>query len=64
MLLYASQLFVESYQSSDKLPAKVEAVSPGIDLAVLKLEDESFFDKRPAISRTSILPEVKETVLV
>ncbi len=46
VVLYASQLFVESYQSSDKLPARVEAVAPGIDLAVLRLEDESFFDKR------------------
>jgi S1-C subfamily serine protease len=64
VVLYASQLFVESHQSSDKLPATVEAVSPGIDLAVLKLEDESFFDKRPPLMRTSALPEVKETVLV
>jgi S1-C subfamily serine protease len=64
VVLYASQLFVESYQSSDKLPAKVEAVSPGIDLAVIRLEDESFFDKRPPVSRTEALPEVKETVLV
>src|SRR5262249_37120189 len=64
VVLYASQLFVESYQSSDKLPAKVESVSPGIDLAVLRLEDETFFDKRPPIARTSNLPEVKETVLV
>ena len=46
VVLYASQLFVESYQSSDKLPARVEAVSPGIDLAVIRLEDESFFEKR------------------
>jgi len=64
VVLYASQLFVESYQSSDKLPAKVLAVSPGIDLAVLGLEDESFFEKRPPISRIAALPEVKETVLV
>jgi S1-C subfamily serine protease len=64
VVLYASQLFVESYQSSDKLPATVEAVSPGIDLAILKLEDESFFEKRPPVSRTSTLPQVKETVLV
>jgi S1-C subfamily serine protease len=64
VVLYASQLFVESYQSSDKLPATVEAVSPGIDLAVLKIEDESFFDKRPPLTRTLALPEVKETVLV
>jgi S1-C subfamily serine protease len=64
VVLYASQLFVESHQSSDKLPAKVVAVSPGIDLAVLQLEDESFFDRRPPLARTAALPEVKETVLV
>jgi len=64
VVLYASQLFVESYQSSDKLPATVESVSPGIDLAVLRLEDDAFFEKRPPILRTEALPEVKETVLV
>src|SRR5262249_43160564 len=64
VVTYASQLFVESNQSSDKLPARVEAVSPGIDLAVLRLEDESFFDKRTPMARTEALPEVKETVLV
>jgi S1-C subfamily serine protease len=63
VVLYASQLFIESHQSSDKLPAKVEAVSPGIDLAVLRLEDESFFEKRPPLLRSSQLPEAKETVL-
>ena len=64
VVLYASQLFVESYQSSDKLPARVEAVSPGIDLAVIRLEDESFFEKRTPVMRTEALPEVKDTVLV
>jgi S1-C subfamily serine protease len=63
VVLYASQLFVESYNSSDKLPAKVEAVSPGIDLAVLRLEDETFFEKRPPLARVATLPEIKETVL-
>ena len=64
VVLYASQLFVESQQSSEKLTATVEAVSPGMDLAVLKLEDESFFDKRPPLARVQTLPEVKETVVV
>ncbi len=64
VVLYASQVFVESYQSSDKLPARVEAVSPGIDLAVLRLDDESFFEKRSPVVRTEALPEVKDTVLV
>jgi S1-C subfamily serine protease len=64
VVLYASQLFVESNQSSDKLPAHVEAVSPDIDLALLRLEDESFFDKRPPIPRSPSLPEIKENVVV
>jgi S1-C subfamily serine protease len=63
VVTYASQLFVEGNQSSDKLPAQVVAVSPGIDLAVLRLEDESFFDKRTPLPRTTALPEVKESVL-
>lgn len=64
VVLYASQLFVESNQSSEKLTAHVEAVGPGIDLAVLKLDDESFFEKRAPLLRTAALPEIKETVLV
>ena len=64
VVTYASQLFVESSQSSDKLVATVEAVSPGIDLALLKLEDESFFENRTPLPRTRTLPTVKEGLLV
>jgi S1-C subfamily serine protease len=64
VVLYASQLFVESQQSSDKLAARVVAVSPGMDLAVLKLDDETFFDKRAPLTRIETLPEVKDTVVV
>jgi S1-C subfamily serine protease len=64
VVLYASQLFVESNQSSDKLAALVDAVSPGMDLAVLRLEDESFFEKRPSLPRSAVLPEIKDSVLV
>jgi S1-C subfamily serine protease len=60
---YASQIFVESADSSDKLPATVEAVSTGVDLAVIRLEDESFFDKHPPLPRSHDLPSVKETLL-
>ncbi len=64
VVLYASQLFVESQESSDKIPATVEAVAPGIDLAVIKLDDESFFNKRPPIVRSHDLPQIKDSVLV
>jgi len=60
---YASQIFVESSESSDKHVATVEAISPGIDLAVIKLEDETFFEKRPPLERSHDLPAVKDTIL-
>ena len=63
VVLYASQLFVETSQSGDKRAATVESVSPGMDLAVLKLEDESFFEGRTPLRRTAALPQVKESVL-
>ena len=61
---YASQVFVEPNQSGEKLAATVEYSAPGIDLAVLKLEDESFFDKRAPLPRAEKLPEIKEAVTV
>jgi S1-C subfamily serine protease len=64
VVTYASQIFVESSQSSDKVVAEVEAISPGMDLAVLKLEDESFFENRPPVPRVHELPAVKDAVHV
>jgi S1-C subfamily serine protease len=61
---YASQVFVEPNQSGEKLAATVEFSAPGIDLAVLKMEDESFFEKRPPIPRAEKLPHIKESVVV
>jgi S1-C subfamily serine protease len=63
VVLYASQLQVQANQGSDKISATVEAVAPGIDLAVLKLEDETFFDNHPPLERTHTLPEVKDAVM-
>jgi S1-C subfamily serine protease len=62
--LYASQVQVQANQSGDKLSATVEFIAPGIDLAVLKLEDESFFATHPALARAQMLPNVKDTVMV
>ncbi|HRE04351.1 MAG TPA: trypsin-like peptidase domain-containing protein [Opitutaceae bacterium] len=64
VVLYASQVQVQANQSGDKITARVVAISPGIDLALLALEDESFFDTRPALVRAAELPQVKDTILV
>jgi hypothetical protein len=63
VVLYAGQIQVQANQAGDKIAATVVAIAPGIDLAVLKLDDESFFEKRPPIARASLLPEIKDTVL-
>ncbi|HLW24130.1 MAG TPA: trypsin-like peptidase domain-containing protein [Steroidobacteraceae bacterium] len=60
---YASQVQIQPNGSGDKLPATVLAVAPGMDLAVLKLEDPAFFKSHPALRRATQLPTVKDPVL-
>jgi S1-C subfamily serine protease len=63
VVMHAGQVQVQGSQSGEKVSATVEAIAPGIDLAVLKLEDESFFDSRPPIKRATQLPAVKDAVM-
>ena len=59
---YASQVQVQANQAGDKVSATVVAIARGIDLAILKLDDESFFDKRPAVKRATQLPDARDPV--
>ncbi|HXT11485.1 MAG TPA: trypsin-like peptidase domain-containing protein [Candidatus Angelobacter sp.] len=61
---YASQVQIQANQSGDKVSATVEAVAPGIDLAVLKVDDPSFFDSHPPLPRAKVLPEIKDVAMV
>lgn len=63
VVLYATQVQIQANAAGDKLPATVVAVAPGIDLAVLKLDDPSFFDAHPPIARASQLPQIKDAVM-
>ena len=56
VVLYASQVQVQANAAGDKVSATVLAIAPGIDLAVLKLDDESFFTTHPALPRANLLP--------
>jgi S1-C subfamily serine protease len=60
---YASQVQVQANHAGDKLPARIKVIAPGIDLAVLELEDAGFFTTHPALERASTLPSVKDAVL-
>jgi S1-C subfamily serine protease len=59
---YASQVQVQANQSGDKVSATVVAIARGMDLALLKLDDESFFDTHPPVKRTNMLPDVRDAV--
>jgi len=62
VVLYASQVQIQASAQGDKVSATVVAVAPGIDLAVLQLDDPSFFDTHPAVARASKLPHIKDAV--
>ncbi|HXB01114.1 MAG TPA: trypsin-like peptidase domain-containing protein, partial [Steroidobacteraceae bacterium] len=62
-VLYASQVQVQANAAGDKVSATVLAVAPGIDLAVLQLDDPSFFDSHPPVARALKLPQIKDSVL-
>jgi S1-C subfamily serine protease len=60
---YASKVEVRAKEGGDRMAARVIAIARGIDLAVLELEDTSFFVNRTPPVRASVLPEVKDAVL-
>jgi S1-C subfamily serine protease len=60
---YASQIFVQFEKSSEKVAASTVVAAPGIDLAVLKLEDESSFDGHPPLTSSTKLPGIQQSVL-
>jgi S1-C subfamily serine protease len=60
---YASKVEVRAREGGDRMAARVVAIARGIDLAVLELEDPSFFANRTPPVRASVLPEVKDAVL-
>ena len=62
MVNHASQVFIKPNRSSEKLLASVESIAPGIDLAVLKLDDSGFFDVHPALPASGRIPSLQQTV--
>ena len=63
MVGYASQVQIQANGSGDKLSATVLAISEGMDLALLKVDDDSFFDTHKPMPRANVLPDVRDAVL-
>ncbi len=63
-MAYGSQIYVQPYQSAEKLQAKVVAISIPMDLAVLSVDEDSFFEGRTPLPLDQDLPRVKASVNV
>jgi len=61
---HANQVYVQPYQSADKLTANVVGIAPGIDLAILQLENEAFFDEHLPLPLEEEVPAPGDTVNV
>jgi S1-C subfamily serine protease len=60
---FANEVQIQANQAGDKIFATVEAIDPNIDLAVLKLDDDKFFDTHPPLARSKTIPAEKDPVL-
>lgn len=61
---YSSRLLVQGYQSTERVPARIIGFAPEMDLALLEIDDKSFFEKRPPLTLSDGIPKLKETVNV
>ena len=61
---YTSRLLVQGYQSTERIPARIVGFAPEMDLALLEVDDESFFENRPPLPLAEGIPKLKETVNV
>jgi S1-C subfamily serine protease len=64
LVTYATEVHVQPRPGGDKFEAKVAGVGTDIDLALLTVQEEKFFEKRPALPRARQLPRTQDSVTV
>jgi S1-C subfamily serine protease len=64
LVMYATEVHVQPRPGGDKVEAKVAGLGTDVDLAVLTVPEEKFFEKRPALPRARQLPRVQDGVAV
>ena len=61
---FATQILVQANQSSDRYRAKLLAIAPSLDLALLEVQDEAFAEGRKPLEFDAAIPHVKDTLNV
>lgn len=62
VVMYASQVLVQLQQGGDQLSAKVVAIAPGMDLAIVELLNPSALEDLPGLEIGEDLAEVKSRI--
>ncbi len=64
VVMHASQVFVQMRRGGDQMNAKVKAIGPGIDLALVELVEPEKLKDVPALQLVDELPQLKSHVSV
>jgi len=64
VVMHASEVLVQLRKGGDQHPAKVTAIAPGIDLAIVELNDPSALEGIAAVELATDLPQIKSQVSV
>jgi len=61
---YGTEIYVEDRKGGARHEAKVQALNFDVDLAILTVSDDKFFQKRAALSRAASLPRIQDRVSI
>lgn len=64
LVIHSRHVTVQPFQSADKYRATITQIAPGPDLAILVLDDDSFFDTHPPAPLADELPKIGNSVNV
>ncbi len=64
VVMFASEVFVQLRQGGDQFTAKVKAIAPGIDLALVELDDPKALADVAPVSLADELPQPKSRISV
>ncbi|MGD9125830.1 MAG: trypsin-like peptidase domain-containing protein, partial [Planctomycetia bacterium] len=61
---FATQILVQPDQSTDRYPAKLIGIAPGLDLALLEVTDKTFAKGRKPLEFDATIPHIKDSLNV
>jgi S1-C subfamily serine protease len=64
VVMHASQVLVQLRQGGDQYAGRVTAIAPGMDLAIVELNDRTKLDSAPALALADELPQLKSHINV